>query len=219
MTQLIKHPKRRGGWAELQFRPPQNAKTGRSGDHGFPPQNANTGRSGDPGYARAAPVARIALVLLLAALFYIFVVRKNLRPPTPTGLVAQCDTTLWAHVYRRQRLRTLNPCIIIAGVLERQIAEQDGDYHLRIRLDPQFEDLLNERNHSAQHGTLVAEVICQNRVVQADAVDACERLDKRWMIPSIGTRVRVTGPYVLDLEHGWTEIHPVNSISAELLAF
>jgi hypothetical protein len=25
-------------------------------------------------------------------------------------------------------------------------------------------------------------------------------------------RVRVTGPYVLDREHGWREIHPVTSL-------
>ena len=31
-------------------------------------------------------------------------------------------------------------------------------------------------------------------------------------LPATGARVRVVGPYVVDLPRGWTEIHPVWSI-------
>jgi len=31
----------------------------------------------------------------------------------------------------------------------------------------------------------------------------------------LGGHVRVTGAYVTDMEHGWTEIHPVTSITIE----
>jgi hypothetical protein len=69
--------------------------------------------------------------------------------------------------------------------------------------------MLNDKNRSAQYGDLVVEIICQNRVVQADAVSACESLNKRWEVPQVGAHVEVIGPYVLDMEHGRNEIHPV----------
>jgi hypothetical protein len=152
--------------------------------------------------------ALIAVACLVAVLLYTFVFRK----PAP---VIQCDSALWEHVYRPQRLYVLDPCITVTGIIEEEIQEQDGDTHLRLKLDSQFEYMLNERNRSSQYGNLVLEVICQSSVAQADAVSACEALDKRWEIPSAGTHVQVTGPYVLDTQHGWNEIHPVNSIRPE----
>jgi hypothetical protein len=31
----------------------------------------------------------------------------------------------------------------------------------------------------------------------------------------LGKHIRITGPYVTDMEHGWNEIHPVSSIWIE----
>lgn len=31
-------------------------------------------------------------------------------------------------------------------------------------------------------------------------------------IPAIGQRISLDGPWVLDTDHGWREIHPVDSI-------
>jgi hypothetical protein len=73
--------------------------------------------------------------------------------------------------------------------------------------------MTNDANVSSQYGDLVAEVICQNPVEQADAVDACSDFNYTVNVPPVGTHVKVTGSYVLDLQHGgWAEIHPVTSI-------
>jgi len=33
--------------------------------------------------------------------------------------------------------------------------------------------------------------------------------------PATGTRVQVTGSYVLDTNHGWMEIHPVSVVTEQ----
>jgi hypothetical protein len=52
--------------------------------------------------------------------------------------------------------------------------EPDGDFHIRLALDPGQEDLLNEKNMTVQHGDLVIEPICEHPVTQADAIGSCE---------------------------------------------
>jgi Protein of unknown function (DUF3761) len=42
-------------------------------------------------------------------------------------------------------------------------------------------------------------------------VSACAGYKNSMSIPPVGTHVSVTGPWVLDLDHGWLEIHPVSS--------
>lgn len=155
-------------------------------------------------------LALIAMTCIVAVLLYLYAHRS--QAPNLTISSGQCDSALWEHVYHAQRLHVLNPCTTVTGVIEKELKERDGDYHLRLRLDRQFDSMLNDKNRSSQYGDLVVEVICQNRVVQDDAMTACESLDRRWEIPSVGTHVQVTGPYVYDTDHGWNEIHPVNSI-------
>src|SRR5437764_8840447 len=72
----------------------------------------------------------------------------------PAWISTECDIRLWSHVYHPHRLEIISSCLAVTGVLEKQIIEKDGDYHVRIRLDPQFRDLLNDRNYSAQFGTI-----------------------------------------------------------------
>lgn len=150
--------------------------------------------------------------------------------PTPTPVIAgtpksQCDAGLWAHVYpgdtRRfktpqDRLKVINDCITVTGVLYSSKPEKDGDLHIRLTVDPEFESLLNDKNKSAQMGKLVIEPVCQNAPVQKDTVEekSCNGFTQKLDIPAIGTRVSVTGPYVIDQEHGWCEIHYVQSIRA-----
>jgi len=68
-------------------------------------------------------------------------------------------------------------------------------------------------NTRFQHGDLVTEAICQHQVLQPDAISACAGFHDPIAIPPVGTHVAVTGVYVLDQDHGWTELHPISAIT------
>jgi hypothetical protein len=127
-----------------------------------------------------------------------------------TTTPSACDDTLWEHVYHPQRLRVLESCRTVEGTIISIRKEEDGDMH--IRMDVEDKSLLNERNLTGQHGDLVIEPVCVNQVTQADAVAACGGFTSALPIPRVGERVRVTGAYITDREHGWNEIHPVTRI-------
>ena len=127
-----------------------------------------------------------------------------------------CDKSLWDHVYHPNRLQIVQQCITVSGTIEKSISEKDGDYHIRVKLDSQYSNLTNSVNDDKQHGDLVVEPICQHKVTQEDAISACQDFNGHIDIPLVGTHVKITGSYVLDLQHGgWAEIHPVTSIIAD----
>lgn len=123
-----------------------------------------------------------------------------------------CDTTLWQHVYHKERLEVKNPCLTVSGRVMKIIKEKDGDYHIRLMLTEEDDTLLNEKNYSLQDTCLVVEIVCSCEVTQNDANEACEGFVNSVMVPKKGYVVRVTGSYVLDEEHGWMEIHPATKI-------
>jgi hypothetical protein len=126
----------------------------------------------------------------------------------------KCDQSLWNHVYNPQRLQVVDPCKTVSGIIESKRSEADGDYHIRLKLDPQFSNLVNAANLKEQFGDLVLEPICMNRVTQTDAISACHNFRQSIEIPAVGSHVQVTGSYVLDKQHGkWAEIHPITSIN------
>ncbi|OLE40694.1 MAG: hypothetical protein AUG16_03050 [Thaumarchaeota archaeon 13_1_20CM_2_39_20] len=129
----------------------------------------------------------------------------------------QCDQILWEHVYHPQRLNIIDLCTQVTGTIENIRAEKDGDYHIRLALDPKYHDMINQANVDQQHGDIVLETICQNPIEQVDAVASCQDFIDNIDIPPVGTHVKVTGSYVFDLEHSsWAEIHPVSSIEVIL---
>lgn len=123
-----------------------------------------------------------------------------------------CDAALWQHVYHKYRLRVIEECKTVTGVVISVRQEKDGDYHIRLRLDPGQEYLLNAMNMEKQHGCFVIEIICANKVTQQDAIYACTDYVNQVTIPARGQHIQVTGSYVYDSQHGWNEIHPVTSI-------
>lgn len=135
------------------------------------------------------------------------------RPFQATG----CDDSLWTHVYHPQRLKVIEKCISVTGTIHHIKKEADGDDHIQLTLDPKYASLLNDRNKTAQAGCLILEPICENPVTQTDAIPACRDFHSSVAVASKGAHVRVLGTYILDSEpnHGWTEIHPVTSISPE----
>ncbi len=132
------------------------------------------------------------------------------KPFVTTG----CDPLLWDHVYHLQRLQLVENCISVTGTIHHVKKEADGDDHIQLKLDSEFTGLLNDRNKTAQAGSLVVEPVCQGTVTQADAQAACRDFHSTVEVPKQGTHVRVLGSYVFDSEanHGWMEIHPVTSI-------
>ena len=101
----------------------------------------------------------------------------------------------------------------MSGVVSGVRSEADGDYHVRLTLDPQFASMLRSANSTYQHGDLILEPICQHDVTQADAVGPCSGGAQQVPIPPIGTHVSATGAYVLDHQHsGWAELHPLFEI-------
>jgi hypothetical protein len=142
--------------------------------------------------------------------------------PPPSG---QCDDTLWSHVYHSNRLIVHQKCISVTGTIVDATKgrepdglrhEADGDTHGWLKVDAQFQNLLNAGNSSAEDGNLVFEIVCEYRVTQADAKAACRNYQNKVTIPPVGSHVRIVGVYVQDTFHGqWMEIHPVTSITIE----
>jgi hypothetical protein len=133
---------------------------------------------------------------------------------SPQTVAPQCDPSLWEYVYNPARLQVLNPCISVTGTVDEVRNEADGDFHIRFRLDQEFESLLNAKNISSQFGDLVLEPICQGRVTQADAVEPCKPYGGPYFQPQIGQRYLVWGAYVYDAHHGWNELHHVTSMQS-----
>jgi uncharacterized protein YraI len=136
---------------------------------------------------------------------------------------AACDSTLWNHVYHPTRLIVRSACVTVTGTLVDATAgrqadgvrhEADGDTHGWLRLDPQFQSMLNAGNRNAEGGNLVFEIICRYPVTQKDAQSACSGYTDHVQLPPVGSHVSLTGSYVQDTFHAqWNEIHPVSSVS------
>jgi hypothetical protein len=62
---------------------------------------------------------------------------------------------------------------------------------------------------------LIVEPVCEGPVTQPDAIAAYKDFHSPVRIPPDGQHVKILGSFVLDTEanHGWTEIHPVTSIT------
>jgi hypothetical protein len=150
------------------------------------------------------------------------------NPPTnppPTTTDTGCDASLWSHVYHSYRLIVHQQCIAVTGTIVDATAgrepdgvrhEADGDTHGWLKVDAEFQNLLNAGNLNNEAGNLVFEIICRFPVTQADAQSACASYTDKVKLPPVGSHVRIVGVYVQDTFHGqWMEIHPVTSIAVQ----
>ena len=161
-------------------------------------------------------------ILVLIAIAIWGCAHKTTHPPTTApearaSLPTACGALLTeqlTHVYHPDRLQEKEHCKTVTGVIDQVRSEKDGDYHIRLALDPGQGTLTNARNDSVQGGDLVVEPICEHPVTQQDAIESCQGFSGGVPKPRKGMHVRVTGPYVLDSEanHDWMEIHPAVSI-------
>jgi hypothetical protein len=130
--------------------------------------------------------------------------------PPATG--QQC-TDPHAQVYSPDRLQLLAACATVTGTVVVIRTEWDGDLHILLRLDAGEDKFINAKNVSGEEGDLVLEPVCVHTPTQADAISACTGYLNPLPIPAVGTDVSVTGPWMLDLDRGWLEIHPVFAFS------
>jgi len=137
--------------------------------------------------------------------------------PTTTAGSAGCDESLWNHVYNPQRLVVQQKCVTVTGTVHIVRPEKDGDVHMRLTLDPQFNSMLNAINRSKQNGALVIEPMCEHTPTQPDAISSCQGFTQSFSALTEGAHVRVTGSYVEDRDpgHGWREIHPISSVAKD----
>jgi hypothetical protein len=133
--------------------------------------------------------------------------------PQKTAPVCSDPYSTESHIYNPDRLVVYKDCQTVSGIVDRVIVEADGDYHIRLGLDTAYQNLTNSVNNSDQYGDLVLEIVCANTVTQTDAVGVCQNYVNHVTVPQEGQHIIATGPYVWDTDHGWTEIHPVYSLT------
>ncbi|HEU5270004.1 MAG TPA: hypothetical protein VFU36_08770 [Jatrophihabitans sp.] len=94
-------------------------------------------------------------------------------------------------VYSPWRLTVKSPCAAVTGVVAATDIEHDGDLHISLAdVDPKY---LNAVNLSRAHQDLVVEAVPGIPMPT----------------PPVGSHITVIGPWVLDTQTGWLEVHPV----------
>ena len=137
---------------------------------------------------------------------------KTTLIPQDSSITTGCDTSLWRYVYNRERLDLINLCKTVTGVVEESNADEDGDQHMLLKLDPGQETLLTKFNMKKKQGDLVIEAVCANNVIVKKVKGTCEGYTSKIQLPKIGDHIRVTGSYVIDGHSGWAEIHPIMTL-------
>jgi hypothetical protein len=166
------------------------------------------------------PLILIAAAALLSVLIYRGIIAFGSEIPTtpPMSNSRECRSgDPLANVHKPKRLQVVTACIVVRGTVALVFQDgEDGDYHVNVQVDHEFEDLLNKANR-VQLGTLLAEVVPADqegctpgqppRPPSGDKdFGLCTGANVN--LPAVGDRVELTGPYVLDSDHGWMEIHP-----------
>ena len=125
---------------------------------------------------------------------------------------ADCDKEYWKYVYNPSRLKVIDKCKTVTGIIEESSADEDGDQHMLLKLDNGQEDLLTPKNIKKKQGNLVIEAVCANKTTLAKVGNTCNGYINKIQIPKPGEHVRVTGSLVNDTHNGWNEIHPITKI-------
>ena len=178
-----------------------------------------------------ATVALLTVLGLVGLTTYYFIQIPFLKFSLSAG---QCK---WgpplSGVYLSGRLRVIDRCMTVSGTVDCLKVEPDGDVHVRLRVDPQFNALLTPANslqtcadHPGPH--LVVEIIPQRSqgiLFRTNNADAGGFIDPS--VPTPGEHITVTGPLVIDTNslhrvlyqgraaENWAEIHPAWAIRVD----
>jgi hypothetical protein len=93
-------------------------------------------------------------------------------------------------------LKVLAECQDAIGDVMHTKKMDDGDYKFLLKLDDQYQFLINDHNQEKTDGFLVIEVVPKDQDLQ------------NIYLPESGDRVHVWGAWVTDEPKGWHEIHP-----------
>jgi hypothetical protein len=93
-------------------------------------------------------------------------------------------------------LKVLAECQDAIGDVMHTKKMDDGDYKFLLKLDDQYQFLINDHNEEKTDGFLVIEVVPKDQDLQ------------NIYLPESGDRVHVWGAWVTDEPKGWHEIHP-----------
>ena len=154
--------------------------------------------------------------LLAAALLLLCACTIPGQPvPTPSSQTAGCRPgPPEAGVWSPDRLKILKACQHATGVVLDVESEPDGDHHIWFAVVNGYEQLLNDKNRFQGRPALLAEIVpeCPLSTNPPDPNTAAECPPSKLPIPAAGDHIAVDGPWVFDVNHGWNEIHPVDSI-------
>jgi hypothetical protein len=129
-----------------------------------------------------------------------------------------CDQSLWKYIAHPARLKVLDPCVTVSGIVTLVHFPPDGDTVFALKLDPQYKNMVNKANFNPKmKGGIWVELICQRHNKSHEAVHKgdCEGYNgPKFPTPKVGQYLRVTGSHVQDNgEDGHLEIHPTSSIT------
>jgi hypothetical protein len=157
------------------------------------------------GSARAALIAAVVLCAACAGTS-----TSQATPPPASGCRAGPPE---AGVYQPDRLQVIDPCKHAEGVVVDVAAEDDGDYHVWFTPDSAYAYLMNSENHFQGRPSMLGEITPSCPSSPPDGAAAAKCPKSQLHIPALGDHIAIDGPWVLDTNHGWREIHPVDSIS------
>jgi hypothetical protein len=161
----------------------------------------------------AVALVVVSLVGAVAGFYFYDQLRQSPGASSASSPSCSDPASISSHIYHPYRLQIVKSCTTASGTVDRVIAEDDGDVHLRLNLDSAYSNLTNTANDQYQYGDLVVEIICVNPPSQTDAIPSCQNYTNQIPVPSVGQHITITGPYVLDTDHyNWAEIHPVYSL-------
>ncbi len=123
-----------------------------------------------------------------------------------------CTYGIWQHVYNPERLKILDTCKVVRGVIVESNEEDDGDEHMLLKLDDGQGNLLTPGNMTSKRRCLVIEAICVNNITKNKVGNSCEGYVNNIELPKLNDHVEVTGSYVIDSHNGWAEIHPISKL-------
>jgi len=128
--------------------------------------------------------------------------QKKSNPECQQGNLAG-DWTEEGGVWGPQRLRVLDTCVTVTGTIVGLLPQKgpatDNDYIIEIKLDPQYQYILSIGSYWFKNGYLHVEIIPKDQPKVLSNLNL-----------EIGMRVKITGVWVLDTDHGWwSELHPV----------
>ncbi|HXP50772.1 MAG TPA: hypothetical protein VN922_12495 [Bacteroidia bacterium] len=117
------------------------------------------------------------------------------------------------HVFEPDRLVKLQDTLTVTGTVTFVLAELDGDFHIRVRMDSDYVRL-SKKNFTRQDSCLIVEIICAHQAIFPISCN-CQNYTNKVPIPTVGAKVKVTGRLVFDKRHKWTELHPVYEMHDE----